>query len=34
VPYDSLKVVDNKVTLPGGTKATLGKLPQFQFAAK
>ena len=34
VPYASLKVVDNMVTLPGGTKATLEKLPQFQFAAK
>lgn len=34
VPYANLKVVDNKVVLPGGTKATLGKLPEFQFAAK
>ena len=34
VPYANLKVVDNKVMLPGGTKATLEKLPQFQFAAK
>jgi len=34
VPYASLKVVDNKITLPGGTKETLGKLPEFQYAAK
>lgn len=34
VPYATLKVVDNKVMLPGGTKATLEKLPEFQFAAK
>jgi hypothetical protein len=34
VPYASLKVVDNKVMLPGGTKAALEKLPEFQFAAK
>jgi hypothetical protein len=34
VPYANLKVVDNKVMLPGGTKATLEKLPQFQFAMK
>jgi hypothetical protein len=33
-PYANLKAVDNKVMLPGGTKATLEKLPQFQFAAK
>lgn len=34
VPYSSLKVVDNKVMLPGGTKATLGTLPDFKFAPK
>ncbi len=34
VPYATLKVVDNKVMLPGGTKETLEKLPEFQFAAK
>jgi hypothetical protein len=34
VPYASLKVVDNKITLPGGTKATLERLPEFKFAAK
>ena len=34
VPYASLKVVDNKITLPGGTKETLGKLPEFRFAQK
>jgi sporulation protein YlmC with PRC-barrel domain len=34
VPYSSLKVVDNKVMLPGGSKATLGTLPDFKFAAK
>ncbi|HXS53859.1 MAG TPA: PRC-barrel domain-containing protein [Usitatibacter sp.] len=34
VPYASLEVIGDKVILPGGTKATLGKLPEFQFAAK
>ena len=34
VPYASLKVVDNKVMLPGGTKATLRMLPEFKYATK
>ena len=34
VPYANLKVVDNKVMLPGGTKATLAMLPEFKFAPK
>jgi sporulation protein YlmC with PRC-barrel domain len=34
VPYDSLKLVDNKVVLPGGTKDMLKMLPEFKYAAK
>jgi sporulation protein YlmC with PRC-barrel domain len=34
VPYDSLKLLDNKVVLPGGTKDMLGMLPEFKYAAK
>jgi sporulation protein YlmC with PRC-barrel domain len=34
VPYDSLKLVDNKVVLPGGTKDMLRMLPEFKYAAK
>jgi hypothetical protein len=34
VPYDSLKLVDNKIVLPGGTKDMLKMLPEFKYAAK
>ncbi len=34
VPYASLKLVDNKIVLPGGTKDTLKMLPEFKYAAK
>jgi sporulation protein YlmC with PRC-barrel domain len=34
VPYDSLKLVDNKIVLPGGTKQTLKMLPEFKYSAK
>jgi sporulation protein YlmC with PRC-barrel domain len=34
VPYDSLKLVDNKVVLRGGTKDMLRMLPEFKYAAK
>lgn len=34
VPYTSLRVVDNKVMLPGGTKAALATLPDFRYAPK
>lgn len=34
VPYDSLKLVDNKVMLPGGTKDQLRTLPEFKYATK
>lgn len=34
VPYDSLKLVDNKVALPGGTKDMLRMLPEFKYAAR
>jgi hypothetical protein len=34
VPYSSLKLLDNKVVLPGGTKNMLRMLPEFKYAAK
>jgi hypothetical protein len=34
VPYDSLKFVDDKATLPGGTKDGLRMLPEFVYATK
>ena len=34
VPYDNLKLVGNKIVLPGGTKDTLKMLPEFKYAAK
>jgi hypothetical protein len=34
VPYDSLRLVDNKVVLPGGTKDTLKMLPEFKYATQ
>jgi sporulation protein YlmC with PRC-barrel domain len=34
VPYDNLKLVENKIVLPGGTKDTLKMLPEFKYAAK
>jgi PRC-barrel domain len=33
VPYDSLKLVENKVVLSGGSKETLKMLPEFKYAA-
>jgi hypothetical protein len=33
VPYESLKLVDNKIVLPGGTKDRLRMLPEFKYAA-
>lgn len=33
VPYDSLKVVDKKLVLPGGTKNGLKMLPEFKYAS-
>jgi hypothetical protein len=32
VPYDSLKLVENKIVLPGSTKDTLKMLPEFKYA--
>jgi hypothetical protein len=32
VPYDTLKFVDKKVVLPGGTKEGLRMLPEFKYA--
>jgi len=34
VPYDRLKLVDNKVVLPGGTKDALRALPEFKYATQ
>jgi sporulation protein YlmC with PRC-barrel domain len=34
VPYDNLKLVDNKVVLPGGTKDQLRTLPEFRYATE
>mgnify|MGYP001201350520 CR=1 FL=1 len=34
IPYDGLKLVENKVVLPGGTKDMLKMLPEFKYAAK
>jgi hypothetical protein len=34
VPYDSLKLVENKVVLPGGTKEMLKMLPEFKYATE
>jgi PRC-barrel domain len=33
VPYETLKCVDNKVMLPGGTKEGLKMLPEFKYAS-
>jgi hypothetical protein len=33
VPYDTLKVVDKKLVLPGGTKNGLKMLPEFKYAS-
>lgn len=32
IPFDSLKLVENKVVLPGGTKDGLRMLPEFKYA--
>jgi hypothetical protein len=32
VPYETLKFVDKKVILPGGTKEGLKMLPEFKYA--
>ena len=32
VPFDSLKMASNKVTLPGATKEQLKSLPEFKYA--
>jgi hypothetical protein len=34
VPYDSLKFVDNKFVLPGGTKEGLKMLPEFKYTSE
>ena len=34
VPYDSLKFVDKKFVLPGGTKEGLKMLPEFKYASE
>ena len=32
VPYETLKFVDKKVMLPGGTKEGLKMMPEFKYA--
>ena len=34
VPYDSLKFIDKKFVLPGGTKEGLKMLPEFKYASE
>jgi PRC-barrel domain len=34
VPYDSLKLIENKAVLSGGTKEMLKMLPEFKYAAE
>jgi hypothetical protein len=34
VPYDSLKFIDKKLVLPGGTKEGLRMLPEFKYASE
>jgi hypothetical protein len=34
VPYDSLKFVDKRFVLPGGTKEGLKLLPEFKYASE
>lgn len=34
VAYDRLRLVDNKIVLPDGTKDALKMLPEFKYAAK
>ncbi len=34
VPYDSLKFLDKKFVLPGGTKEGLKMLPEFKYATE
>jgi hypothetical protein len=33
VPYNSLKVQDKKMVLPGATKDSLKALPEFKYAS-
>jgi hypothetical protein len=33
VPYDSIKIQDKKMVLPGATKDTLKALPEFKYAS-
>jgi sporulation protein YlmC with PRC-barrel domain len=34
VPYETLKSIDDKIELPGGTKNSLRMLPEFKYASK
>jgi hypothetical protein len=34
VPYDSLKLVENKIVLTSGTKVTLKMLHEFKYATE
>jgi hypothetical protein len=33
VPFTSLKIIDKKMVLPGGTKDALKALPDFKYAS-
>jgi hypothetical protein len=33
VPFMSLKIIDKKMVLPGGTKDALKALPEFKYAS-
>jgi hypothetical protein len=34
LPYDSLKITDERIVLPGGSKEQLKALPEFKYATK
>jgi hypothetical protein len=34
LPYDSLKITEQRIVLPGGTKEQLKALPSFKYATK
>ena len=34
IPYDALRITDNKIMLPGATKEQLKALPEFKYSTK
>jgi hypothetical protein len=34
VPFDSLKISEDKIELPGATKGALEAMPEFRYAKK